>query len=65
MNSFVLGMQDALKYKAYLVKIVTDVYGKDFLENHEIVFEGIDKVGRSINITITEPKFSEAYSRRF
>ncbi|WP_242363749.1 hypothetical protein [Limosilactobacillus antri] len=53
-QSFINGMDAAIKYKRSLAQIVVDMFGYEVLKGHEIAFEGITKTGHRINIPITE-----------
>lgn len=54
MDSFILGMTNAMKYKDSLARMVIDMYGQDVLKEHVIIMEGYSKTGHRINIPITE-----------
>lgn len=54
MSSFIQGMENAIKYKDSLARLVVEMFGYEVLKNHEINFEGISKTGHRINIPITE-----------
>ena len=54
MNSFIQGMERAIKYKDSLARQVAEMFGYDVLKNHVITFEGISKTGHHISIPITE-----------
>lgn len=54
MNSFIQGMENALKYKDSLARLVVEMFGYEVLKNHEITLEGISKTGHRVNIPITE-----------
>ena len=54
MSSFIQGMENAIKYKDSLARLVVEMFGYEALKNHEITFEGISKTGHRINIPITE-----------
>ena len=53
-QSFINGMDAAIKYKRSLAQIVVDMYGFEALKKHLITFEGITKTGHRISIPITE-----------
>lgn len=53
-QSFINGMDAAIKYKRSLAQTVVDMYGYEVLKKHLITFEGITKTGHRINIPITE-----------
>lgn len=54
MDSFILGMTNAMKYKDGLARMVIDMYGQDVLKEHVITMEGYTKIGHRISIPITE-----------
>ncbi|MEY8441818.1 hypothetical protein AALA17_04055 [Lactobacillaceae bacterium 24-114] len=47
-------MENAIKYKDSLARLVVEMFGYEVLKNHEITFEGISKTGHRINVPITE-----------
>lgn len=54
MDSFILGMTNAMKYKDGLARMVIDMFGQDVLKEHVIIMEGYNKTGHRISIPITE-----------
>lgn len=54
MNSFIQSMENAIKYKDSLARMVVEMFGYEVLKNHEITFEGVSETGHRINIPITE-----------
>lgn len=54
MDSFILGMTNAIKYKDGLARMVIAMYGQDVLKEHVVIMEGYSKTGHRINIPITE-----------
>lgn len=54
MQSFINGMNAAIKYKRSLAQMVVAMYGFEALKKHLITFEGITKTGHRISIPITE-----------
>ena len=54
MNSFIQGMEQAIKYKDSFARKVVEMFGHEVLKNHKITFEGISETGHHFNIPITE-----------